>query len=273
MVSTGAFKKFAVAVLKLACGIALATLIVTLVVWGVIASRDRSEEAANVPLDTLKTWPEITVTALGNTKFRLQTVWRNSNIYYQFYVQGYPAAFRQARERQQRPSAFSPLSPEPTLTITFLDKDGFKLFEHLLPFTEMVGVTGDDGQPTDGYWKGDELLNVDIYRRAARWELSWTGFSPAPALEPTTPSAPLRKPLSQIPRPVAPSPAATPKWRDVSLWRGLSHGMSKDDVKQIIGEPGKISDLGFLVIWNYGYPFGGSVTFGQDGTVQSWSEP
>jgi hypothetical protein len=49
--------------------------------------------------------------------------------------------------------------------------------------------------------------------------------------------------------------------------------MSKDDVKRISGEPGKISDLGFQVTWDHNYPFGGHVTFGQDGTLQSWPEP
>jgi len=62
---------------------------------------------------------------------------------------------------------------------------------------------------------------------------------------------------------------ARPKWRDVSLWRGLSHGISKDDVKRILGEPGKVADLGGMIIWYYGYPSGGQVTFGQDGRLES----
>lgn len=109
-------------------------------------------------------------------------------------------------------------------------------------------------------------MNVDLYRKAAIWELSWSGFSPATAPEPSAPPAvpiPPRKPISP----------PTPRWKDVSVWRGLSHGISKDDVKRILGEPGKVSDLGFQVTWYYGYPLGGEVTFGKDGRLESWSEP
>jgi len=150
--------------------------------------------------------------------------------------------------------------------ITFLDKDGFRLFEHTTPVTEMAAAVGADGQPTGLSWKGDEFKDVGLYRRATSWELSWSGFPPASAIEPTTSPAtliPLRKPVSP----------ASPRWQDVSLWRGLSHGISRDDVKRILGEPGKVSDLGFQVTWYYGYPSGGEVTFGKDGMVQSWSEP
>lgn len=151
-------------------------------------------------------------------------------------------------------------------TINFLDKDGFRLFQHRVALAETAGEIGPDGQPEGVSWKDDEFMTVDLYRRAASWELNWSGFSsasPVEAATPPAPSVPLRKPASP----------ATPKWRDVSLWRGLSHGMSKDDVKRILGERGKISDLGFHVTWDYNYPFGGNVTFGQDGTLQSWSEP
>jgi hypothetical protein len=262
--STGAFKKFTISVLKLACGIALATLILGLAVWGIVALRGRLEEAANAPLATLRAWPEVTVSALASIKVRLQTVWRSGNIYYQFDVQGYPPELRQAMESETQ-AAF---------TINFLDSDGFRLFEHRLPLAEMSRALGADGQPDGASWKGDESMVADLYRRATRWELSWFGFAPAPTPRPATPSAPSvppRKPASlPLPKPVSP---ARPRWKDVSLWRGLSHGMSQDDVKRILGEPEKVSDLGFQVTWYYGYPFGGEVTFSQDGRVSSWSEP
>jgi hypothetical protein len=239
--NTGALKRFTVTVLKIGCGIVFATLIVSFAVWGVLTVRENSEEAANAPLATLKNWPE--TAAISNAMCRLRTVWRTGTVYYQFEVEGYPP-----------------------VVINFLDKDGFKLFQHGLPLSEMAQVIGPDGQPSGLLWKGDESMNADLYRRAASWEISWSGFSPAPALEPATPSA------RSIPPPKPASPVA-PKWRNVSLWRGLRHGMSRDEVKKILGEPGKIDDLGFQVTWNYGYPFGGSVTFGRDGTVESWSEP
>jgi hypothetical protein len=232
----------------------LATLILGLAVWGVLTVREKSEEAANAPLATLKTWPR--VAALSNTMCRLQTVWRTGNIYYQFEVQGYPPVLRQTREHENQ-AAFS---------INFLDKDGFRLFQHGLPLSAMAQVIGADGQASGLLWKGDESMNVDLYRRAASWEISWSGFSPASAPEPAAPSAHSIPP----PKPVSP---ARPRWRDVSLWRGLNHGISQDDVKRILGEPEKVSDLGFQITWYYGYPLGGEVTFGKDGRLASWSEP
>ena len=262
--STGAFKRFTVTVLKLACGIALATLMLGLAVWGIVTFRERSEEAANAPLATLKTWPEITVNALANIKVRLRTVWRGGNIYYQFDVQGYSPELRQAMERETQ-AAF---------TIDFLDNDGFRLFEHRLALAEMSEAMGADGQPAGASWKGDEFVVADLYRRATRWELGSSGFAPAPAPGPvarSAPSVPQSKPVSPpLPKPVSP---ARPRWRDVSLWRGLSHGMSQDDVKRILGEPEKIADLGFMVTWYYGYPEGGQVMFGRDGRLESWLEP
>ena len=262
--STGAIKRFAIAALKLACGIALATLILGLAVWGILAFRERLDEAANAPLATLKTWPEVTVSALANIRVRLRTVWRSGNIYYQFDVQGYPPELRQAMEGQTQ-AAF---------TINFLDSDGFRLFEHRVPLAETSGTVGTDGQPAGVSWKGDEPMAADLYRRATRWELSWFGFAPAPAPGPATPSAPsvpLRKPVSPpFPKPASP---ARPRWGDISLWRGLSHGMSQDEVKRILGEPEKVSDFGSVVTWYYGYPAGGQVMFGQDGRLEYWSEP
>jgi len=258
MLNTGAFKKFTISVLKVTCGIVLATLILGLIVWGVITFRERSEEAANAPLAALKTWPEVAVEALAGTKFYLRTVWRNGSIYYQFDVQGYPSVLRQARERETQ-AAFN---------IDFLDKDGFRLFEHRLTVAETTAALGSDGQPGGLSWKGDEFMNVDLYRRAAIWELTWSGLPSAPAPDAAAP------PAASVPlggRKLV--PPARPKWKDVSLWRGLSHGISKDDVTRILGAPEKVYDQGIQVTWYYGYPLGGEVTFGKDGRVESWSEP
>src|SRR5260370_18552633 len=122
--NSGGVKRFKIAVLKLACGIGLAAIILSVGVWGVVTFRERSEEAANEPLASLKTWPE--ETALPNTKCRLRTVWRTGNSYYQFEVQGYPPVLRQSKEHENQ-AAF---------IMSFLDKDGFKLFKHRLALAD-----------------------------------------------------------------------------------------------------------------------------------------
>jgi hypothetical protein len=224
--NAGGFKRFAVAVLKLACGISLAALVLGLIVWGIVALRERREAAAEAPLSILKSWPEVTVDALANTRFHLQTVWRGGNVYYQFDANAVSTAVRQARDHDTQ-AAF---------TISFLDKDGFKLFEHRLALQELTTGIGPDGQPASMSWKGDESINVDLYRRSARWEISWSGFSSVSVVEPITPPS---ASSILIRRPAA---TAQPKWKDVALWRELSRGISKDEVKRILGEPGKISE-------------------------------
>jgi outer membrane protein assembly factor BamE (lipoprotein component of BamABCDE complex) len=57
---------------------------------------------------------------------------------------------------------------------------------------------------------------------------------------------------------------------DRSQWRKLQRGMSKDDVKKLIGEPGKVSVAKYYEFWYYG---GGSVTFDSKGRLDSWNEP
>lgn len=57
---------------------------------------------------------------------------------------------------------------------------------------------------------------------------------------------------------------------DRSQWRKLQRGMSKDDVKKLIGEPGKVSVGKYYEFWYYG---GGSVTFDSKGRLDSWNEP
>jgi outer membrane protein assembly factor BamE (lipoprotein component of BamABCDE complex) len=57
---------------------------------------------------------------------------------------------------------------------------------------------------------------------------------------------------------------------DKSQWRKLQRGMSKDDVKKLLGEPGKISVSKYYEFWYYA---GGSATFDSKGRLDSWNEP
>jgi hypothetical protein len=62
-------------------------------------------------------------------------------------------------------------------------------------------------------------------------------------------------------------------WRDRQAWRQLKIGMTKDEVTAALREPAKIdaSDSGDR--WLYPNPPGGSVSFRDRETVNSWSEP
>ena len=63
------------------------------------------------------------------------------------------------------------------------------------------------------------------------------------------------------------------KWKDVSRWRTkLRKGMSKSQVRTLLGEPDKVDASPYLDTWYWGYPAGGYVHFDEDG-VYGWSEP
>lgn len=62
----------------------------------------------------------------------------------------------------------------------------------------------------------------------------------------------------------------------LSAWRRIYKGLSRDQVRAILGEPRKIEG-GPIEVWYYGlsalYGAPSSVKFGFDGTVMGWSEP
>jgi hypothetical protein len=58
-------------------------------------------------------------------------------------------------------------------------------------------------------------------------------------------------------------------WKNLANWRSLKKGMSFDEVRAILGEPGRIQG-GTLTDWTY--PDQASVTFYND-RLHRWSEP
>jgi len=68
------------------------------------------------------------------------------------------------------------------------------------------------------------------------------------------------------------SPKSQEPWREKSNWRALLKGMTKEEVKKVLGDPGKISNLSSEV-WYYPSGLGGSVAFDSSGKLTGWSEP
>jgi len=60
-------------------------------------------------------------------------------------------------------------------------------------------------------------------------------------------------------------------WKHLENWRALQEGMTKEDVRSLMGEPERISKnvIGFED-WNYGT---GNITFDSGGLVAGWDEP
>ena len=64
-------------------------------------------------------------------------------------------------------------------------------------------------------------------------------------------------------------------WRDKQRWQQLKIGMTKEEVKAILGEPGEIGTTHHLGdLWYYPDALGGAVRFSDDReTLKSWNEP
>jgi len=61
-------------------------------------------------------------------------------------------------------------------------------------------------------------------------------------------------------------------WESQENWRRLQKGMSKSEVRQILGKPGKVRTASYGDTWYYPDVLGGSVSF-EDDRVDGWSEP
>ena len=59
-------------------------------------------------------------------------------------------------------------------------------------------------------------------------------------------------------------------WKSRANWRKLRKGLSKDDVRALLGEPEHI-DGGSFTHWRY--PRRGEVTFWRGAGVDNWTEP
>ena len=57
----------------------------------------------------------------------------------------------------------------------------------------------------------------------------------------------------------------------VGPWRALHKGMTKDEVKKLLGEPKDMMKLNEYDVWDYAG--GGSVRFDGSGRVEGWYEP
>ena len=113
---------------------------------------------------------------------------------------------------------------------------------------------------------------------------TWAGFSFAGS-EPDTSAARierleaavsvLERRVSALERPSTQSESpkfkATGDWKNKSNWRLLSKGMTKEQVRGILGEPEKIDASGPIENWRWKYPLGPSVTF-YDDVVYGWDE-
>jgi hypothetical protein len=74
-------------------------------------------------------------------------------------------------------------------------------------------------------------------------------------------------------RGATPTAARAEGWRELRNWRSLRKGMSRFEVMQLLGEPGKVSDYYSFERWEYPDALGGRVNFDSSGSVVGWRPP
>lgn len=62
-------------------------------------------------------------------------------------------------------------------------------------------------------------------------------------------------------------------WRGKDNWRRLSSGMTRSQVEDLLGRPGKIVANEYFIWWFYPNGSGGRVEFSTAGRVTGWTEP
>jgi hypothetical protein len=247
-------KSFFLGAARIATAIVLVVVALAAIGWGLYEFSQARERSKNAPLAELKKWPAVKIEALGGVEMSLSTMWRDGRLFYQFSVDGYTEELALVTATNRKAA----------WTLTFFDGNGFRLFEHQVPLGEMARLIDASGRSTRLSASEDTFAEADNYRGAASWSVTWNFEVPQRAEPASRPAARMGGSGDRD---------SGPKWRNVALWRGLRKGMSKEQVRQILGEPGKITELSTLTLWYYGYPSGGEVTFGASGDVSSWSEP
>ena len=128
-------------------------------------------ELRNRPLAETRTWPELKIKALDNTRLTLVTMWKDGNFHYQFRVVGYPKILAEARDNPT--GKIKSATRKTGFTLHFMDKSGFRVFDHHVTLNEMVKIVDSTAKGTGMQALGDTWLESDNYRRADSWTVTW----------------------------------------------------------------------------------------------------
>jgi len=241
-------------------------------------------------------WAEIQLPQIG-IKATLSTRWSDDYLHYQFHVSPTArteiAEFDKAIQTKSQPLGFS----------VFLgDSDGFKLCTIRIYDADLQRDLDEAGKTQGLSANGTDFCSLGKYNQASKWSVSWEYFPTvvvadevsipkgATVGQPRSGKPPAGKgkakgdepthPLSDLGfKPVLPNSAPDSQgpglWKDKSHWRMLQKGMSKNDVRKLLGEPLKIESGGPLEHWSYTGAgiLGAHVTFDENGRVWGWDEP
>jgi len=159
----GSIRLGTVIVLGIALGVAVALLYPTLQ----RALRERAEASLAEP----RAWPPSVAPGVCGATFTLQTSWREGHVH--FWLQSTGNALGCFGTVWDRSIA--------RLTITFSDKNGFKMAERAVKLLEIITLYDNQNRESGLEWKGDEAMTSKVYRACASWTLIWHGFPELPA--------------------------------------------------------------------------------------------
>jgi hypothetical protein len=241
-------------------------------------------------------WTDMRLPQIG-IKVTLSTGWRENQLNYRFRVlPNAPtevAEFDKAIQTKSQPLGFS----------VFLgDSDGFKLCTIRISDADLQRVTDEAGK-TQSLSADDTAYGCSLseYNQASKWNVSWEYFPAMSVAVPIPKGATLGQPRSDKPpagkgkakadKPTHPlsdlgfKPEVLPNsasdsqgpvlWKDKSRWRTLQRGMSRSDVRKLLGEPQKIESGASSEYWYYSASgiMGAHVKFDENGRVYGWEEP
>lgn len=155
-------KLFFAAALKITVAIVLAIIVLSLFGWGIYSFTQHRENVNNAPLEKPRTWALISIPSLDNSSFKLSTMWREGQLSYQFEMTGFPKSLETSIQHGN-----------PSFTLSFLDKNGFKLYDHKIIGSDIIRIVDDKGKYAGISSKGYMYLNADTYRKAQTWEITW----------------------------------------------------------------------------------------------------
>lgn len=257
----GTLKSFVLSVARIATVIVVVVVVLGVLGWGVYAIRQARQAASETSLGTPKKWGVLKIRALDGVELRLSSMWRKGSLHYQLSTRDYPPPLAAARESGPTRGSLG----EPAWTLVFSDEHGFKVFEFGVPLSSMTLSVDSTGKGIALSTNDQTPVDAEAYRRASSWHVTWNFEAPRPAA---------------ITRARAPAGAQatrdgvkSPKWRDVSRWRQLKLGMSKEEVRQLLGEPESVTESGAIKVWYYGTMRQGEVDFDESDNVSFWSEP
>lgn len=160
-----AIKDFFRSALKTATSIFLALAALAAFWLGYEKVNNTLEERQALPYEAVKTWSAEGGKALGmNVEARTKLV--SGMLMTQVKTDKYPTYLSD-------PKLFA-LNHDRLISLVFLDKDGFSLFEKAIAIKEFYTNVNDDGSKHGLQFDFNERLPADSYKRIAKLGLSWT---------------------------------------------------------------------------------------------------